>query len=137
MSPGHRFDCEICGKSFSHSRHRDRHVASVHKTGKRLKCPLCPVHNNGRKDNMRTHLRKVHGFLPEHEGTCPVCMLTMSNLLEHMVNDHVMDDVGIFAEDPTMLEQGTVQQSNVQQGSVQQGSIQQGYYGAVMSSLGQ
>ncbi|XP_021965080.2 zinc finger protein 260 isoform X2 [Folsomia candida] len=53
-----RFSCDTCGKAYRHEKSLKEHV-QMH-TGKNLECPICSKVFN-RKENVRLHLRTVHG----------------------------------------------------------------------------
>ncbi|OXA40948.1 zinc finger protein 275 [Folsomia candida] len=53
-----RFSCDTCGKAYRHEKSLKEHV-QMH-TSKNLECPICSKVFN-RKENVRLHLRRVHG----------------------------------------------------------------------------
>ena len=93
MPPGHRYSCNLCPKTFKQCGHRDRHLASVHKMGKQLQCPLCDNYETARKDSVRKHMRTVHGIDAEIEGECPICNGMFINVLGHLMCEHVVGSI--------------------------------------------
>ena len=85
-----RFPCDMCPQSFRLGSLVRRHMATVHKLGKQLHCPLCTYHKTVRKDSLRKHLRRIHPGATETFGGCPVCSLMVDNVLEHVINGHAM-----------------------------------------------
>ena len=91
MPPSGRYACQFCDKTFNKSGTRVRHMATVHKIGKPLQCPFCATQNNGRKDNMRKHLRTVHGLTSTSGIQCPTCNAIPPDLLEHVMSEHIVN----------------------------------------------
>ena len=62
-SPSHV--CRFCGVAFTKASHRARHERCVHLRQAEHECAVC--HRAfSRQDNMRVHMKRVHGVVPGH-----------------------------------------------------------------------
>ena len=56
--------CRFCGVTFTKAGHRSRHERCVHLRQAEHECAVC--HRAfSRQDNMRTHMRRMHGVVLE------------------------------------------------------------------------
>ena len=85
------FFCNICGKGFTQSGPRRRHIKAVHRMGRAIKCPMCDQYETFRKDTLRQHLH--HGHRLGSMDTCPFCGLNHTNLVTHVLEMHKSDAV--------------------------------------------
>lgn len=60
--------CQLCGVVFNTARNRVRHERRVHLRHAGHPCPICR-RTFTRQDNMRVHMKKMHGMVPEASGS--------------------------------------------------------------------
>lgn len=84
----HFFECEVCGKSYSHKVSLKRHLKD-HDDLKTITCDMCDL-NFQRMDNLYAHKRMVHNAhkinfdalrnVPEHSLSCKMCGESFENV---------------------------------------------------------
>ena len=76
-------------------------METVHRTGNLLQCAMCEKFQSYRRDNTRAHLIKVHRL--NQALVCPVCGISDSNMVSHVLSIHMAGDEAIMTE-ATMAE---------------------------------